>query len=909
MPTIFIDDQAYQVPDGDNVLEACLTAGLDLPYFCWHPDMGSVGACRQCALVQFRDEQDTHGRVVMGCMTPVSDGARFSMKGPKASEFRSNIVESLMLNHPHDCPVCAEGGECHLQDMTVMVGHRNRSYRGKKNTHVNQNLGPLIHHEMNRCITCYRCTRFYNDYAGGKDLSAQGAHDHVYFGRHQEGTLESEFAGNLVEVCPTGVFTDKPLVNEYTRKWDLQSAPSVCTGCAVGCNTLPGERYGKLKRIHNRYNHEVNGYFLCDRGRYGGSYVNDETRPKFAGLRQSDGRYNAISTEQAQKKLVDLIAQGKVMGIGSPRASLESNFLLRELVGAHHYATGVADAESALLQEVLAAMQHSGVHTPSLKEIESADAILILGEDVTNVAARTALALRQSVRNLAKHMATQMRIPLWQDEAVRNLAQDRLSPLYIAAVSETKLDDVAKHSISLAPVDIARFGFAIADALKGRGGDGDFDEAQNTLIQGIAEDLKSAKRPLIISGTSAQEASVIAAASEVAQALNNDQTMLSFCLNESNSLGVALLSASGPEPSTLSLSAVSQRAKEGEVSTLIVLENDLYRRAAKSQIDQLLTDVENLVVLDVVDTATLSKSLLALPSASFAECEGTLVNNEGRAQRHYPVYLPTEQCQPSWQWLSAALANKADGSTFVHFDEVTQACAQSSDALGRITDASPSAEFRSRGVKIPRQTHRYSGRTAMRADISVHEPKQPQDTNTPLAFTMEGDNAEQPGALLPFVWSPGWNSNQSLHKFQSEVGGALQGGTAGTRLIEASVESNQGGTQRPEAFKVESNRWLLVPLYRLFGSEELSAQSPAVAELVSAPVIELSQDDAASLQAKAGDAITMRVDGQTTVVSLRVNNSIPSGCAGYVVGLPEALVIAPNTTVSLALQSVGVSNV
>jgi len=185
MPTIYIDDQAYEVPEGDNVLEACLNAGLDLPYFCWHPEMGSVGACRQCALVQYRDAEDTRGRIVMGCMTPVSDGARFSMQGDKASEFRENIVESLMLNHPHDCPVCAEGGECHLQDMTVLVGHRNRRYRGKKNTHKNQNLGPLIHHEMNRCITCYRCTRFYSDYAGGTDLSAQAAHDHVYFGRQQ----------------------------------------------------------------------------------------------------------------------------------------------------------------------------------------------------------------------------------------------------------------------------------------------------------------------------------------------------------------------------------------------------------------------------------------------------------------------------------------------------------------------------------------------------------------------------------------------------------------------------------------------------------------------------------------------------------------------------------------------------
>ena len=210
MPTIYIDGTAYEVEEGKNLLEACLNLGLDLPYFCWHSSMGSIGSCRQCAMVQYQNDEDTRGRIVMGCMTPVTDGARLSLQGETANEFRESVIESLMLNHPHDCPVCAEGGECHLQDMTVMVGHRDRNYRGKKNTHRNQYLGPLINHEMNRCISCYRCVRFYRDYAGGTDLAALASHDHVYFGRHQDGVLQSEFAGNLVEVCPTGVFTDKP---------------------------------------------------------------------------------------------------------------------------------------------------------------------------------------------------------------------------------------------------------------------------------------------------------------------------------------------------------------------------------------------------------------------------------------------------------------------------------------------------------------------------------------------------------------------------------------------------------------------------------------------------------------------------------------------------------------------------
>ena len=438
MPTIYIDNKACQVEEGTNLLQAALGLGLDLPYFCWHPAMGSVGACRQCAVVQYQDEDDTKGRIVMGCMTPASDGARFSLSADDASEFRQNIVESLMLNHPHDCPVCAEGGECHLQDMTVMVGHRDRRYRGRKNTHRNQYLGPFISHEMNRCITCYRCTRYYQDYAGGTDLSAQAARNHIYFGRHQEGVLESEFAGNLVEVCPTGVFTDKALVAEYTRKWDLQSAPSVCTGCGLGCNIMPGERYGKLKRIHNRYNYQVNGYFLCDRGRFGGGFVNSDKRLSFAGRRTEAGSYDAIDKEAALELAASWCGEGaSVAAIGSPRASLETNYLLRRLVGTENFCTGMSDTEGHLVGEIRDLLRTTAARLPSMRDVESADAVLVLGEDVTNTSPRLALSLRQSVRNRALELADDMHLPHWQDAAVRNLAQDELSPMYIAAVAAT----------------------------------------------------------------------------------------------------------------------------------------------------------------------------------------------------------------------------------------------------------------------------------------------------------------------------------------------------------------------------------------------------------------------------------------------------------------------------------------
>ncbi|HEY4712878.1 MAG TPA: 2Fe-2S iron-sulfur cluster-binding protein, partial [Aquirhabdus sp.] len=203
MAVIHVDGKQFDVDGADNLLKACLSLGLDIPYFCWHPALGSVGACRQCAVKQYNNADDAaagRGRLVMSCMTPNTDNMYISIDDAEAVAFRASVVEWLMTNHPHDCPVCEEGGHCHLQDMTVMTGHDRRRYRFTKRTHQNQYLGPFVSHEMNRCISCYRCVRYYNDYAGGKDLGVFGAASNVYFGRAVEGVLESEFSGNLVEV-------------------------------------------------------------------------------------------------------------------------------------------------------------------------------------------------------------------------------------------------------------------------------------------------------------------------------------------------------------------------------------------------------------------------------------------------------------------------------------------------------------------------------------------------------------------------------------------------------------------------------------------------------------------------------------------------------------------------------------
>ena len=233
MATIHVDGKEYEVNGADNLLEACLSLGLDIPYFCWHPALGSVGACRQCAVKQYQNAEDTRGRLVMSCMTPASDGTFISIDDEEAKQFRESVVEWLMTNHPHDCPVCEEGGNCHLQDMTVMTGHSFRRYRFTKRTHRNQDLGPFISHEMNRCIACYRCVRYYKDYADGTDLGVYGAHDNVYFGRPEDGTLESEFARPAY--LPTKRTPSVTTVNGICslRRASASNVPSAVTSAPV----------------------------------------------------------------------------------------------------------------------------------------------------------------------------------------------------------------------------------------------------------------------------------------------------------------------------------------------------------------------------------------------------------------------------------------------------------------------------------------------------------------------------------------------------------------------------------------------------------------------------------------------------------------------------------------------------
>jgi NADH-quinone oxidoreductase subunit G len=887
MATIHVDNRSYDVPDGDNLLAACLSRGLNLPYFCWHPAMGSVGACRQCAVKVFKDEKDHSGRLVMACMTPASDGTRASIDDEEARAFRASVIEWLMTNHPHDCPVCDEGGECHLQDMTVMTGHAYRRYRFTKRTYLNQYLGPFVHHEMNRCIECYRCVRFYREYAGGRDFNVFASHNHVYFGRSSPGILENEFSGNLVEVCPTGVFTDRTFFHHYTRKWDLQNAPSICVHCSLGCNTTPGERYGLLRRIVNRYNSRINGYFLCDRGRFGYEFVNSDKRLRRPLVRVARAKpLEPGDPATVLEAIRSRLAHSRVIGIGSPRASLESNYALRSLVGPERFYQGVPEQEADLVETVLRFYRDGPLPPASIQDVEQSDAVFIIGEDVLPSAPRLALAIVQAARRQPVASLAHLDIPLWNDGAIRLAVNERTGPLFVAGYRKTWLEDHATAVLHAVPDDVARLSFAVAHVLdQDAPAVGDLNEEQRKLAQRIATDLLQAKQPAVVSGTGALSLAVIQAAWRVAFALHKrgKPVKLAMVMPECNSVGAALL---GGKP----LEAAYDMLDAHRADVAIVLENDVSRRAVSrasgSDGQDILHNGVFWIALDHLQNGCTQAADVLLPAATFAEGDGTLVNHEGRAQRYYQIFVPSGEIRESWRWLRD-IARGLEGDRHLTqeamigwngLDDVVRDLCRELPVFRAIEDKLPASNLRVAGRKIPRQLERYSGRTAMVANVTMHEPPPPLDPDSPFAFTMEGSHRSVPPSLQAQVWAPGWNSNQALNKFQEEVGGPLRDEILGPRLIEPVKEGTSPVVAAiPPAFQPRPAEWLVLPRYEIFGSEELSASAAALSTRIPPMSVAMHPDDAVRMKWAAGDCLQLSLQAQRIRLPLIVDESVPRG--------------------------------
>lgn len=604
MPKLIIDQREVTVPEGANVLEAARALDIVIPHFCYHEALGAVGACRLCAM-QFV-EGPVEG-IQMACMVVAQDGMVVSTLDAAAVELRSHVIEWLMIDHPHDCPVCDEGGECQLQDMTVAGGHGRRRYRGKKQTYHNQDLGPFVQQEMNRCITCYRCVRTYRDYCGGIDFGVFGSRNRVSFGRLRDGRLQSPFAGNLVDVCPTGAFTDKTF-RFKSRIWDLQEAPSICPHCSLGCSTIPGGRYRELQRVRAGVNRQTNGFFICDRGRFGYDHVNHPERPRQARI---EGRLTSLAeavtaTGQRIRAIAQQHGPNSVAFIGSARTSLEASALLRlwaEQIGSE-YLLFETHRERDCAARMLAA--RLGSHARSLVELQSSDLIILFGADPLAEGPLASLALRQAARAGTRVVVIDPR-PVELPCPFEHLPvdPDRL-PAMLNAMASRTLDPLP--------------------------------ESERNILRSLLQDLDTARTPILIGGVDLLGSRGVSALLDACVALSTAERQLGamVLLGGANSYGGALLTKNSHDFDT-----IIAGIRQGGIKAMVCLESDPWREAFEPVVARMALDsLELLVSLDSTPSLAARRADIFLPSRAVAEMGGSFVNNEGRLQAFQSLLEP-----------------------------------------------------------------------------------------------------------------------------------------------------------------------------------------------------------------------------------------------------------------------------
>jgi len=625
MPKVIIDEQEIIVPEGTKVIEAAERLGIMIPRFCYHPALGSVGACRVCA-VKFLE--GPHRGVDMSCMVEARDGMVVSTTDEEAMQFRRYVIEWLMLNHPLDCPVCDEGGHCLLQDETVSGGHGVRRYMGKKRTYHDQDLGPFVQHEMNRCIHCFRCKRFYQDFAGYRDLGAMQIGSRTYFGRFQGGRLESPFSGNLIDVCPTGVYTDRP-ARFKGRRWNFERGPSLCPHCSLGCNTTGSARYREMMRQEARLNEAVNGYFICDRGRFGFDFANHPERPRRPRVGDQE-----VPWEEGIRAAADWLNRirskdgaGAVLCVGSARCSLETQASLKRLCRL----AGLQDPhffmEPSTLRKVRAVVRRLDERLAvSMREIEDADFIIALGADPVNEAPMLALAMRQAQRKGAAVAVVDPR-PVSLPFPFFHLAvmPDHIDPC-AAVIGRSAFNGKRAGGLGRAA---ARFHESLPKVYTQdpdlRGGIGE-----------VAQKLASSKRPVIVCGTGIVRESTPVLASDLARLFHQvtGGTGLFYLLPGPNAFGAGLLSPEQDQP------PVIEMIETGKVKALVLVEQDpFWSYPDQERLEQALSRLECLMVLDYLPSPAARRAHVVLPTTTLFEGTASMfVNQEGRGQKAMPVH-------------------------------------------------------------------------------------------------------------------------------------------------------------------------------------------------------------------------------------------------------------------------------
>ncbi len=325
MVNLTIEGRSVSVPEGTSILEAAKTAGILIPHYCYHPSLPIPGVCRMCLV-----EVEKAPKLAPSCATTVAEGQVVHVHNDRALEARKGVLEFLLINHPLDCPICDQSGECELQDFTFQEGRADSRYRDPKRFNPVEDFGGDVLYVPNRCILCTRCVRFMDDLAHDTVLNVSERGDRALIGKFEGRDLTHPWAANVIDLCPVGALLSKDFLNK-ARAWELDRAASVCPNCTQGCNMMIEVRDNAVARLKPRPNAEVNEYFMCDYGRLNYRWMNRQDRAESPMVRQS-GALAVCDWEAAIHSAADLLRDRRAFVLASPMLSNETLYLLTLLI-------------------------------------------------------------------------------------------------------------------------------------------------------------------------------------------------------------------------------------------------------------------------------------------------------------------------------------------------------------------------------------------------------------------------------------------------------------------------------------------------------------------------------------------------------------------------------------------------
>jgi NADH-quinone oxidoreductase subunit G len=593
MAKVTVDGIEVEVPNGASVLQACEAAGKEIPRFCYHERLSVAGNCRMCLV-----EVEKAPKPVASCAYPVMDGMKVFTDTPLVRNARRGVMEFLLINHPLDCPICDQGGECDLQDQAYAYGHDKSRYGEAKRAVKDKNIGPLIKTVMTRCIQCTRCVRFAAEVAGTPELGGTNRGENMEIGTYVEKALTSELSGNLIDICPVGALTSRPYAF-VSRPWELRKTDGIDVLDAVGANIRIDTRGPEVLRILPRINEAVNEEWMADRGRF--SFDGLKRRRLDRPWLRKDGRMVAASWAEAFAAIAAKLSQTPADRIGAVAGSLadaESVLALKDLMAAYGSTNLDCREDCAAIDGSRADFYRFNT---TIAGIEEADALLIIGADPRKES------------------------PVLNARIRKRWAQGRF-PVGIIGPAGLDLTYSAQHL-------------------------GEGPAVLSALLDGshpFAATLKAAQKPMLILGRGAIARADGAAVLASAWRLAAEAGML-----KPDWHGFNLLHQFGGQVGALELGFLpGQGGKEltamlsGGVNALWLLNADGF--------DQARIPASTFVIYQGHHgDAMAARADVLLPGAAYTEKDATWVNTEGRAQRSYRAIHPPGEAREDWRIIRA----------------------------------------------------------------------------------------------------------------------------------------------------------------------------------------------------------------------------------------------------------------